>query len=48
MPMATKLDGVVTYNVELPLIKSNDFSIMLFFEVTWKINYIIPPLAPEQ
>ena len=33
MPMATKLDRVVTYNVELPLIKSNDFSFALFFEI---------------
>ena len=47
MPMATKLDRVVTYHERLPSIKIHDLLITWYCEITWQTKTIIIPL-PEQ
>ena len=43
----TKIDKVVTFNEELPLIKWNDRSITWFFKVKWQINNLISPTCTK-
>ena len=46
MPMPTKLGRVVTYNEELPPIKSHDPLNTWPYKITWQTKFIITPL-PE-
>ena len=46
--MATKTGRVVTYNENLPLIKSHDPSITWSCEAMRQIKYFISPLALDQ